>query len=239
MKRYALAAVLAAFALPAIAADLPTLPRKAPVLAFDCSLSTYCIGPTLSVRMTGLNSNIDVLGSGVAGSFGAGGMSIGADAGFQLWNGNYFIAGTLGADRDMVSNTNVIGGSPLDRWLILEKIKVGMNLAGAFGLAPGGTAQPSPSAGGPLLGMGITVPADLLKSLTSMYVVGGAAQRHGVGSGPLTGAGAQFLISAQVTAEMEYNHIDWSKAVNFGAIPGMLKTEDRMVVGATYHFRAH
>jgi len=237
MKRLLFAAVLAALSTAALAADLPALKVPAPTktgLMFDCSVNSYCVGPTLGFHLTGLNSNLDVLGSGLSGSFGAGGMAIGAEGGFQLWNGSYFAAVTVGADYDMAQNTDVLGGSPLNKVLFMEKAKFGLNLASYFGFGSAASAAPTPSAGGPL--SGFNIPAALINSMTSMYLVAGAAQRSGLGSGTLTGAGVQFLLASHVTAEAEYNHIDWSKAVNFGTIPGQLKTEDRLMAGGTYHF---
>lgn len=245
MKRLStmvLAAAMCFGAMTASAADLmPVAPMPvkasglAPFANFDCSTASYCVGPTIGVHMTGLNSKVDVLGGGLNGSLGAGGMAGGVEVGFQAWNGNYFIAGTIGADIDFNRSTNIAGDTPLSGTLVMEKLKVGMNLAGAFGLNQASVSSPAPSASGPL--SNLLLPTDFLKSMTSMYLVIGSAQRSHIGSGMLTGAGMQVLLAANVTAEAEYNHIDWSKAVNFGSIPGDVKTEDRVMAGLTYHIK--
>ncbi len=210
------------------AADMPAKAPASSALMFDCSKNSYCVGPYVGARLTGLNSNLDILGSGLGGSFGAGGMAIGGNAGFQLWNGNYFAAIEAAIDYDM-TGPNGFGS----RLLATEGVKLGMNLAGFFGLQQGAT--PAPSAGGPL--SGISIPATLMSSLTSPYISTGAAQRFDE-TGTYFGAGLQFLIASQITADADYKHVMYDKSVMAnGVTPAVLDKEDRLTIGLNYHFK--
>lgn len=218
---------LALLASPAYAADLP-IPRKAVAVAPAtlCSV-TSCTGFYAGVDVTGMGSNLDILGSGINGSVFAGGMMIGAHAGYQLWNGAYFIAGEAGCSYDVSQRLSALGGGPSDKYICQEVLKAGMQLAGLFGIGQGAPAAPSQ---GPVP---INIPALLQNSLMSPFVTMGAAQRHNK-NGLVTGAGANFVLSSNWSTTFEYRHINYQKGE---VAPGMvLDTENLVRVSFDYHF---
>ena len=228
MKRLICLAALAAFCVPAVAADLPVLPLKAPIAAPKtlCTL-TDCSGFYAGADISGMGSNLDILGSGINGSVFAGGMMFGVHAGYQLWNGAYFAAGEVGCAYDAMQNLNALGGTPSNRFMCREKAKVGMQLAGVFGIGTGAQAVPSQ---GPVP---INIPALLQNSLMSPFVVLGAVERFNK-TGMVSGAGASFLLSANWSTTIEYNHLNFTK----GQITPIatLDTEDIVRASLDSHF---
>lgn len=227
MKK-ALVALALLVPLGAQAADLPVLPPlKAPLLPSTLCTTTSCSGFYVGVDLTGMGSNLDILGSGLNGSVFAGGMMIGGHAGYQLWNGAYFAAVEAGCAYDMMQNLNAIGGTPNNRFLCMEKVKAGAQLAGLFGVGTGAQAVPSQ---GPIP---INIPALLQNSLMSPFVVLGAAERYSR-TGMVTGAGASFVLSSNISTTFEYNHINYNKG-NVTPV-ATLNTEDLVRASIDYHF---
>lgn len=212
----------------AYAAD-QTLPKARALIAAPATLctTTMCTGFYAGVDLSGAGSNLDILGSGISGSVFAGGIQLGAHAGYQLWNGAYFAAVEAGCAYDMTQNLNALGGTPNNRFLCQEVVKAGAQLAGLFGI--GGGAQAVPSQGP----VPINVPALLANSLMSPFVTIGAAERYSK-TGMVTGAGASFVLSSNVSTTIEYRHISYNK----GPINPMvtLDTENLVRASIDYHF---
>lgn len=222
----AAAAVLAASLLPAAAADLPAKPRLLASPA-QCT-STACSGFYLGLDVTGMGSNLDVLGSGVRGSLFAGGMNLGGHVGYQVWNGALFGAAEVGCAYDVAQNVGAVGGNPTSRLLCTELVKLGGSLTGLLG---GGLAgAPAAPSQGPVA---VNVPASLANALVSPYVTIGAAQRHQK-TGFAAGAGALFLVSANWNVSLEYLHINYNNA-QVGPTT-TLDTENLVRIGLNYHF---
>lgn len=195
---------------PVYAGDIkiPASARAAvlPPPAEPCTV-TQCSGLYVGVDLTGINSNLDILGSGLAGSFGAGGQMLGVHGGYQLWNGTYFAAVEAGCAYNLTQNFNAVGSDPSNKFLCTELIKGGFALSGLFGIGSGAAATPSQ---GPVP---INIPAALLNSLTSPYFIVGAAQRFSK-NGFVSGAGAEFVLAQGINVGAEYLHINYNAQVN-------------------------
>lgn len=177
-----------------------------PPPADPCTV-TQCSGLYVGVDLTGINSNLDILGSGIAGSFGAGGQMLGIHGGYQLWNGTWFAAAEVGCAYNLTQNFNALGTDPSNKFLCTELIKGGFALSGLFGIGSGAAATPSQ---GPVP---INIPAALLNSLTSPYFIVGAAQRFSK-NGFVSGAGAEFVLAQGINVGAEYLHINYNAQVN-------------------------
>src|SRR5947209_20038042 len=125
-----LPALLALGTVPAIAADLPVA-TKAPAYVPTCTVAN-CTGFYIGGHVEGEGSNADIVGSGINGSIFAGGAGLGLHGGYQLWNGNFFVAGELGGTYD-VGGTSVIGSlANVQPWSVEYLAKVGYGLQGFF-----------------------------------------------------------------------------------------------------------
>lgn len=208
------------------AADLPVKALTLPRVASPCTVAA-CSGFYVGVDAAGLNSNLDIIGSGLAGSIGAGGMQLGVHAGYQAWNGPWFGAVEVGASYDMLKNIPAVGGSVSNRFLTTELVKVGGMLGALFGAPQPAQAAPSQ---GPVP---INVPSALANSLVSPYMILGAAQRFSK-TGFVSGAGMQFVVSQNVNASVDYLHIQY----NHPQVTPLetLDTENIMRASINYHF---
>lgn len=190
----AFAAGLSLIAFDGRAADLPgkappalALPASAPCTVIACT--GFYVGGSLS----GLGSNVDVIGQGFANSVFAGGGIFDLHAGYQYWNGGVFFAfeAAIGFESQGGANTNkrrIVG---------LEEIKIGAALSGLLGGAATAPTTPSQSP------VPVAVPASFMQSLLSPYVVIGQLQRGG-SSQWVSGAGAEFVLSSGVNVMVEY-----------------------------------
>jgi hypothetical protein len=176
------------------AADLKLAPKAA--APASCT-QTSCSGLYLTGGITGIGTNVDVIGQGVNGSLFAGGGIVDIGGGYQLWNGSYFAAieATIGIEA---TNRGVAGPAIGPGSLVgLEQVKLGGALAGLLG-----QAQPAASAPGQAPTT-IPVPAALAQAFMSPYAAIGVMQRGG-NNMMVTGVGAEFVLSQGFSADLEY-----------------------------------
>lgn len=224
-----LIAALVLLATPAFAADVNPLANivKAPVAA-PCT-TTGCAGFYVGLDVTGIGTNLDVIGSGVNGSLNANGTLLGGHVGYQTWNDRWFGAVEAGCSYDVAQNVSAIGGTNSNRFLCTEVVKGGGLLQQLLGTQFGSVSTAAPSQG-PLP---FTVPAALSGALITPFVTVGAAQRYQK-NGFVAGAGAQFLLSANWNVGLEYMHINYNKGqVATGQV---LDTENLIRLSLNYHF---
>lgn len=218
-----LLAALAALAggAPAFAADLPAQPvTKAPYVPV-CTTSN-CTGFYVGGHVEGEGSNADIIGSGINGSIFAGGAGMGAHAGYQLWNGNFFAAGEIGGTYD-VGGKSVIGNlANVSPWSVDYLGKFGIGLNGLFN----GAATPSQ---GP-----VAIFQNLNAAMISPYGIIGGRTRN-FGSGLVSGAGVEYTLGGGWNAYAEYLHVNYNQTVN-GLAPVSIGTENVVRAGINRKF---
>lgn len=194
--KYALAALAALIASPAIAADLLAFPIKAQPIAAVCAPGN-CSGWYAGFGLTGNGTNADIVGNGINGSVFAAGGAVDIHGGYQLWNGQIYgaIQGVLGyqfnsaVSQGVPVTNNNLGNS----FMGMELVKLGYNF---FPSAQTATTTPSQSP------IPLVVPANLLAATTPYFVFGGY-QRRGI-SEWVNGAGLTTIVSAGWSSYAEY-----------------------------------
>lgn len=206
MIRKSIIAAISLFfaATTAHAADVGVpIPVKATAPAAPNCTVTGCSGWYIGGNIIGTGSNLDIIGSGINGSVFSGGGALGLDAGYQFWNGQFFFAGEVFGDYDVLSHG--VGSGNQNSYLFGQVAKFGIGLSGLFGGAGGASTTPSQSP------VPITVPAQLASSLISPYVQFGAVERPW-GVGWATGAGADFVIAAGWNLDISYLYVQYNNA---------------------------
>lgn len=188
------AVLLVAFmlsAMPVRAADILTKASTNPLAPGAC-LTTDCIGPYIGFTVMGQGGNAAVIQNGIGGSIFAGGGLIGVQAGYELWNGSWFISPEI----DALLNSTNSGSIDFSHggFVAMAHLKLGGNAGALLG-----SGTPAPSQGP------ISIPGQLLSHLVSPYLdfctafYSNANQQCG-------GAGVQFSIGGQWTADMIYDY---------------------------------
>jgi opacity protein-like surface antigen len=211
MKRVLLATVFAAICAPAVAADLPAKavqPRDLPVVA--CTV-TMCTGFYFGGHVEGSGDNADILGSGINGSVFANGAGLGAHAGYQVWNGNFFGAFEVGGTYYTGTVPNLDPTFTDQRWAVDYLFKGGIGLQGLFNSAPAQSQGP------------VSIFQNLNAALISPYFLVGGRTRS-FGSGLATGAGAQYTLGGGWNAFAEYEHVNYNQSVGNGSAIGLAST---------------
>jgi opacity protein-like surface antigen len=219
MKKLLLAsALLLPFA--AQAADLPPV-YKAPVTSAvygsPCT-TAYCTGFYAGVQLDGNGTNADILGSGLDGSVFAGGAVLGAQAGWQYWNGTMFFGVEAGIGDQVNAGTSINSvGSNETGYLAYQELQAGGTLSGLFGGSPA-----------------INVPTALSTDLIALYAAVGVAERP-FATGWETGAGAKFTFpqTTHVLLDIGYRYINYGTAQT-GAIS--FNSENLIRVALSYKF---
>jgi hypothetical protein len=210
---------LAQTATPAVVTTVATLntPAKStavmPIAAppAPACTNTSCTGWFVGGDITGSGSNMNILGSGIAGSVFAGGGGLGLNGGFQFWNGTYYFAADLFADY-MLANSQVAPGvGNQNAWLLGEFADVGLGISSIFGTTPN-TAP-------------VTIPQSIANALLSPYVKLGMLERPW-GTAWATGAGAAFILAQNWLLKTEYIYATYGNAtVN----PGQTQKTDNLI----------
>lgn len=208
----------------ASAANL-ALPVKAPVIPqVSCTVS-MCSGFFGGFNITGVGSNLDILGSGINNSVFAGGGALGVNGGYQFWNGSLFFAGEVMGDYDFQQPGLVASNG--NRFFAAGLVKAGVGLGNLIGIGNPGTAGAGTPSQGPI-NLAI-VPGT---ALLSPYVLTGGAFRNGR-QGWVTGAGTEFIISQGWNLDLSYMHINYNGAqttVIPGAVVNATDTENLVQV---------
>lgn len=198
----AIGAMLSLFALPAKAADLP---YKAPSIfsGSACQLASAstplsCSGGYIGGGIGGQGSNADIIGSGIAGSVFAGGITPWLDAGYQYVTGKWI----LGVELDMgygLGSTATINGTGTNFNGLRTEIlfKAGGNLSSLLGNQ-----------------VPITVPASLAQALLGLYAGEGVSWWQLVGSNFATGnvsaVGALFDFGPHLFGDLRYEFTNFN-----------------------------
>jgi opacity protein-like surface antigen len=193
---------------------------KAPVpTVLPTCLLTICEGPYVGGNLVNDGANFDVIGSGLSG-LASNGIMMGADAGYEFWNGSIFAAAELDAEYAVTNNMPNVGAGNSAQYALGAQIKLGYSLATLFGAATQGQATP-------------TLPQQLANSLISPYIAVGVWDRPW-GPGLATGAGVQALIATNWTLDAEYLHVTYNNA----AINPIVneQTENLFMLALNRHF---
>ena len=203
------------------AADLPLKAPLRDVPAVTCT-TQLCTGFYFGGHVEGSGSNADILGSGINGSIFANGAGLGAHAGYQVWNGNFFGAFEVGGTYYTGSVPNLDPTFTDQRWAVDYLFKGGIGLQGLFNSGP-----PSPSQGP------TSILANLNAALISPYFVVGGRTRS-FGTGVVGGAGAQYTLGGGWNAFAEYLHVNYNQTV--GAMQTSISTENVVRAGINRMF---
>jgi opacity protein-like surface antigen len=230
-----LLAVFVFLAPAARAADMPlavpdtpvytkAVPKRLTLASTPCTVLS-CSGFYGGVTVLGSGSNLDIIGGGINNSVLAGGATAGVDAGYQLWNGQWFadieafIGYTLNAN-----NNQVTAPANANHWAAYQVVDVGYGLSNLFGT--NGNA-PSPSQGP------VTIPTALASTLISPFISFGACERPW-GTAWCTGAGAAFVLAPQWELKIRYLYANYSNAqVNLNTTQ---QSDNYVGVSANYKF---
>lgn len=210
MKKLALAFTL----LPAVAfgADIPTkAPVSAPITATYCT-PTECTGFYFGGHMDEAGGSLNVVATGLSG-LATNQFSLGADLGYQYWDGKWFLAAELLGDYGLTTNGSIPGGGNSALWGFGALAKIGYNLIGA--ITPNGS---------PSLPAGLTVIAP--------YAIVGDWTRSW-GSGFAAGAGIEGWLANNLTVHIDYIHVNYNNAAINPIVTQ--QTEDMVIGGIDYH----
>jgi outer membrane immunogenic protein len=216
MQKLALGILAVGLSANAHAADLAV---KAPPLApVPYCTSTSCTGFYGGLTVAESGGSFDVISSGLGG-IASNNINIGGDAGYEIYNGVWYLAVEVDAVYGVVANGNLPGGGNTNQWGFGALGKVGYSLASLFG-ASTTTAPP-------------TLPASLAQNVISPYVILGVWDRPW-GVGFASGVGIQALLLQNWTLSVDYLHVNYNNA----AINPNLnqQTEDMVMAHVDRHF---
>lgn len=207
MKRILLAtSIFVAGVCSAIAADLPVKSRAiAPLDSTPCT-TTSCSGFYLGLHVEGEGSNADIIGSGINGSIFNNGAGLGVHAGYQFWNGSFFVAGEVGGSYYTGSNSflaSIAGINP--NWSVDTVVKLGYGLNGLF------NGPPAPSSGP------VTPIQALNGAMLSPFFTVGERFRDRL-NGFVAGGGICYTLGGPNEACAEYRHVTYDKTTAAGII---------------------
>ena len=201
MRKLLSSVALLALCASANAADMLKLKAPAYVApvcsAGSATMTPSCSGFYVGLNVQGIGSNLNILSAGINNSVFAGGGLVGLDAGYQFWNGTFFLAGEAQFDYDF--QNKALSAEPFNqRWSGDILAKAGVGLANILG-----AGSPSPSQGpiNPVL-----IPGT---AFMSPYVVLGGAFKQGQ-QGWVTGAGAEWILAQGWNLDIFYHNINWN-----------------------------
>ena len=219
-KRLLLASAAVLLSLPAFAADVAPAakaPALAPIAAAPCSMAG-CSGFYLGAELSGSGSGVNVINLA---SLNSNGTYMGGTAGYQFFNGMYWLGAKAKFDYAVGQQNPNIGGLTLtssNKFFAFEGVEFGGNLSALFGLAP------------------INLPGPLANAVPTVLI--GACQ-NGKLQGYCAGAAAHFFIpNSRFTVDVDYLNAQYG-ATNVSQVPGLpatVTTENRGTFGFSYHF---
>lgn len=200
----------------ASAADLAV---KAPVaVPYLCNLAN-CSGFYAGGNIVETGGNFNVVSEGLSG-LAQNSMELGAEAGYQLWNGQWFLAGEADIEYGITQNGALPGAGNSALWAVGGLAKIGYGLSSLFGSAASGGTTP-------------TLPSALANAMIAPYVILGVWDRPW-GAGFASGAGVQALVASNTTLSVDYIHVNYNNA-NVNPIVSQ-QTEDMIRVSLDRHF---
>ncbi len=199
----------------ASAADMAV--KAPPLVPVSYCSTTSCTGFYGGFVTTESGGSFNVISTGLGG-IASNNINLGADAGYELYNGVWYLAGEVDTVYGVVAHGTLPGGGNTNQWGIGGLVKVGYSLSSLFG---GGTGTPP------------TLPASLAQNVLSPYVILGIWDRPW-GAGFASGAGVQALLMKNWTLSADYIHVNYNNA----AINPNLnqQTEDMVRVSVDRHF---
>jgi opacity protein-like surface antigen len=218
MRKMLLASTFLLMPALALAADLPV---KAPVAAAPityCTL-TSCTGFYAGGDLLESGGSFNVIGTGISG-LASNDLALGGHAGYELWNGKWYLAAEGGADYGIVQKGLIPGGGNSALWDVYGLVKIGYSLASVFGATPAAGSTP-------------TLPQSLTSALLAPYIILGVWDRPW-GAGFASGAGVQALLATNWTLSVDYINVNYNNAsVN----PIVNQQSENIIRGAVdYHF---
>ena len=217
MKRLLLGLSLAALSVSvAQAADLPV--KASPLAPVPYCTNMSCTGFYGGLTIAESGGSFNVISTGLQG-VASNNLNIGGDAGYELYNGVWYLAAEVDGVYGVVSNGTLPGGGNSNQWGFGALGKIGYSLASIFG---GGTPANPP-----------TLPASLAQNVISPYVILGVWDRPW-GAGFASGVGIQALLMQNWTLSVDYLHVNYNNA----AINPNLnqQTEDMVMAHIDRHF---
>jgi len=189
----------AAAAAPVAAAPAPT----------TCTVAG-CTGVFLGGEISGAGTGVNVIDLGAVN---AGGTFMGLTAGYQFYNGTYWLGAKVSVDYQVASTTSPLTPS-LSNLFAFEGFEAGGAIATMLNIPP------------------INLPGPLAGAVPTVLI--GACQ-HGSLSGYCAGAAAHFFIpNSKWTIDATYLNAQYSPSVV--SPTATAPTENRGSFGATYHF---
>lgn len=208
------AAIVTAFSMPVRAADV--LPVKAPAIAAipnPCS-QNGCSGFFVGAEVSGSGSGVNVLNLG---ELSAGGTYMGMNAGYQMYNGTYWLGAKAKIEYAVAQPSNgIVDQSFNNKFFAFEGAEIGAALGQFFGgVAP-------ISFGG------------LLSNAVPTFLVG-ACQNGSKLQGYCTGAAIHYFVpNTRWTVDADYLNAQYGQTTT---APGQtVTTENRGSLGFSYHF---
>lgn len=212
ISKYILAASLSLLSVSAFAADLTGVAaiNKALVTPTATCSSAGCSGFFLGAEISGSGTGVNVLNLG---SLNAAGTFMGANVGYQFYNGVYWLGAKASVDYQVGSTTSQLSPG-LSNVFAFEGVEVGGNLASLFSLPA------------------IMLPGPLSSAVPTILV--GACQ-HGNLTGYCAGAAAHFFIpNSKFTVDVNYLNAQYGPTAI--APNATASTENRGTFGFSYHF---
>ena len=209
---------LLAAGLSASTASASDLAVKAPPLPpVPYCTSTACTGLYGGLTIAESGDSFNVISTGLQG-VASNNLNIGGDAGYELYNGVWYLAAEVDGVYGVVANGNLPGGGNTNTWGFGALGKIGYSLASIFGGTP---ANPP------------TLPASLAQNVISPYIILGVWDRPW-GAGFASGVGIQALLLQNWTLSVDYLHVNYNNA----AINPNLdqQTEDMVMAHVDRHF---
>jgi hypothetical protein len=195
-----------------IASPAVVLPVKAPaVVPAGCS-ATGCTGAFLGAEFSGSGTGINVLNLG---SLSANGNYMGVDAGYQFFNGTYWLSAEAEATYDVAPPAGIGSAGFSNKLFAFEGVEVGGYLSSLFNI-------PAINLPGPLAGAVPTIKI-------------GACQNGSHLSGYCAGAAAHFFIpNSRFTVDVSYLNAQYGTSTI--ATGTTANVENRGTFGFSYHF---
>lgn len=209
MKKVLLALLLSAA--PAWAADMSAKPVPFAALARATCTVQRCIGWHAGFDVMNSGTGVNILNLG---TLNANGTLLGLEAGYQYYDGTYWLGARAMGLYNVAGAGNV---GTLNNFFAFEGVELGGNLFAQFGLAP-------PQVTGFLATLTTAVPTAQI----------GACQ-HGKATGYCAGAAVHyFLPNTPIELKMEYINAQYGTTT---VLPGQtISSENLVLFGANYHF---
>lgn len=181
--------------------------------------NTSCTGFYGGLTIAESGGSFNVISTGLQG-VASNNLNIGGDAGYELYNGVWYLAAEVDGVYGVVANGTLPGMGNTNQWGFGALGKIGYSLASLF---TGGATPANP----PVL------PASLAQNVISPYIILGVWDRPW-GAGFASGVGIQALLLQNWTLSVDYLHVNYN---NVTVNPNLnQQTEDMVMAHVDRHF---